>query len=112
MSGFLLRILINALVLVMVVVKLPGVFVDTLGGILLGAVIIGLVNAAIPFLLTMLQHPGVSLGRFTIAVNCFTPLAVVSALPGYRISGLLASVAGVALMTATSYMCSRIIRDR
>ena len=112
MSGFLLRILINAMVLVGVVANLPGVFVDTLGGILLGAVIIGLVNAAIPLLLTLLQHPGVSLGRFTIAVNCFTPLAVVNALPGYQISGLSSSIAGVALMAATSYVCSRMIRDR
>ena len=36
MAGFLLRILINAVILFAVVAKLPGIFVDTLGGTLLG----------------------------------------------------------------------------
>lgn len=112
MSGFLLRILINALVIFFIVAELPGVFVDTLGGTLLGSAIVGLANAAIRPLLSTLYLNGISLGGFTVAVNFFTPLAVVSALPGYQISSIIASVMGVVLMTVTSYTCTRVIRDR
>ena len=47
MSGFLLRIVINAVLMVLVVFELPGIFVDTFGGTLLGSAIIGFANAAI-----------------------------------------------------------------
>lgn len=112
MSGFLLRILINALVLFLVVAELPGVFVDTLGGTLLGSAIIGVANAAIRPLLSIMHLNGISLGGFTFAVNFFTPLAVVAALPGFQISSIIASVTGVVLMTVTSYTCTRVIRDK
>lgn len=112
MSGFLLRIVINALVLFLVVAELPGVFIDTLGGTLLGSAIIGVANAAIRPLLSIIYLNGISLGGFTFAVNFFTPWAVVAALPGFQISSIIASLTGVILMTVTSYTCTRVIRDK
>ena len=112
MSGFLLRIFINASVLFLIVAELPGVFVDTLGGSLLGSAIIGLANAAIRPLLSFIHLHGISLGSFTFAVNFFTPLAVVTAVPGYQISSIIASIMGILLMTVTSYTCTRVIRDK
>jgi len=47
MCGFLLRIIINAVLLFLVIGQLSGIFVDTLGGMLLGVLIIGIVNAAL-----------------------------------------------------------------
>ncbi|MDF2571563.1 MAG: Mycobacterial 4 phage holin, superfamily [Sporomusa sp.] len=114
MSGFLLRIIINAVILIVVVVELPGVFVDTLGGTLLGAAIVGLANAAIRPLLAIAALPFnmLTLGGITVMTNIFTPLVVVKALPGFQISGVLTSLTGVLLMTLCSFALSKVIHDR
>jgi putative membrane protein len=113
-TGFLLRIIINAVILIMLVVELPGVFVDTLGGTLLGGVIVGLANATIRPLLMLAALPFnfLTLGSITFMANIFTPFMVVKALPGFQISSVLASLTGILLMTLCSFTLSKIIQDR
>jgi Predicted membrane protein len=113
-AGFLLRIIINAIIICAIVAKLPGIFVDTLGGTLLGATIIGIANAAIRPLLTLASLPfnTVTVGFFTFVTNLFAPLAVVTALPGCQISSFLAPLAGISLMTLCSYTLTKVIQDR
>lgn len=114
MSGFLLRIIINAVIIYMVVVKLPGIFVDTLGGTLLGATIVGVANAAIRPLLSIVDLPltFLNLSGITVVTNVFTPLMVVKALPGFQITSIIASLVGIVLMTLCSITLSKVIRDR
>ena len=114
MCGFLLRIIINALVLFVVVVKLPGVFVDTLGTTLLGAAIIGIVNALIRpfFAFAKVKFTGLRLGGFTFAANIFTPFMVVQTMPGIQVYSALATIPGIVLMTACSFTLTKVIRDR
>ena len=114
MTGFLLRIIINAVILIMLVIELPGVFVDTLGGTLLGGVIVGLANAAIRPLLMIAALPFnlLTLGGITFMTNIFTPFMVVEALPGFQISSVMASLTGILLMTLCSFTLSKIIQDR
>lgn len=114
MTGFLLRIIINAVILIMLVVELPGIFVDTLGGTLLGGVIIGLANAAIRPLLMLAAAPFnlLTLGGITFMTNIFTPFMVVEALPGFQISSVLASLTSVLLMTLCSFTLTKLIQDR
>ncbi len=114
MSGFLLRILINAIIICAVVTELPGIFVDTLGGTLLGATIIGIANAAIRPLLTLAAMPlnAVTVGGVAFFTNLVAPLAVVKALPGFQVSSFVAPLAGILLMTLCSYTLTRVIQDR
>lgn len=114
MSGFLLRIIINAGFLCMVVVKLPGIFVDTLGGTLLGAAIIGLANAVIRPVLSLVAIPldSVAAGGLAFFTNLVAPVMVVMTLPGFQISSVLAPLAGILLMTACSYTLTKVIQDR
>lgn len=114
MTGFLLRIIINAVILIMLMAELPGIFVDTLGGTLLGGAIVGLANAAIRPLLLIAALPFnlMTLGSITFMTNIFTPFMVVKALPGFQISSMLASFTGVMLMTLCSFALSKIIHDR
>lgn len=114
MTGFLLRIIINAVLLIMLVVELPGIFVDTLGGTLLGGVIVGLANAAIRplFMIAALPFDLPTLGGITFMTNIFTPLMVVKALPGFQISSIVASLTGILLLTLCSFTLSKIIHDR
>ncbi|WP_425058444.1 hypothetical protein SCACP_30950 [Sporomusa carbonis] len=114
MTGFLLRIIVNAVILIVVVAELPGIFVDTLGGTLLGAVIVGLANAAIRPVLAIAALPfnALTLGGITFMTNIFTPLMVVKALPGIQISSAVMSAAGILLMTLCSFTLTKVIHDR
>ncbi len=114
MGGFLLRIVMNALILFFVVVQVPGVFVDTLGGTLAGATIIGFANAAIRPLLALAELPFTwqTLGGFTLFTNLLTPVMVVKTLPGYQIHSIIACLAGLLLVTVCSCTLSRVIKDR
>ena len=114
MTGFLLRIILNAVILVMLLAQLPGIFVDTLGGTLLGGVIVGLANAAIRPLLLLLAAPFnlFTLGSITFMTNIAAPFMVVKALPGFQISSMLASLTGILLMTVCSFTLTKLIHDR
>jgi len=114
LTGFLLRIIINAVILIMLAVELPGVIVDTLGGTLLGGAIVGLANAAIRPILLIAALPFnlPTLGSITFATNIFTPFMVVKTLPGFEISSLMTSIIGVMLLTLCSFALSKIIHDR
>lgn len=113
-SGFLLRIIINAVVLFFVTIQLPGIFVDTLGSTLLGAAIVGIANAAIRPLASLASLPfnTLTLGSLTFITNLFTPLMVAKTLPGVQISSMVASLTGILLMTVCSYTVTKMIRDR
>lgn len=114
MCGFLLRIIINAVVLFWVMAELPGVFVDTLGCTLLGATIVGIANAAVRPILTLASMPfnWLTVGGITFFTNIIAPLMVIKVLPGFQISSFLAPMAGVMLMTVCSSTLSKVIKDR
>lgn len=114
MCGFMLRIVINALVLFVLVFELPGIFVDTLGGALLGVLLVGLANALIRPLLFRRTKSICQwrLGGYTFLTNIIAPLAVIVTLPGYQIFSFLSSLAGVVCMTACSFTLSKVVEDR
>lgn len=114
MCGFLLRIIINALVLFWVMAELPGVFVDTLGCTLLGVTIVGIANAAVRPILMLASMPftWLTIGGLTFFTNIIAPLMVIKALPGFQISSFMAPMAGVLLMTVCSAALSKVIQDR
>ncbi|MBP2645021.1 MAG: rane protein of unknown function [Firmicutes bacterium] len=114
MSGFLLRIIINAMVLFLVAIKMPGIFIDTLGSTLLGAAIIGLVNAAIRTVFSFLSAPLdiVPLGGCTFITNLLAPFMLIKTIPGCQISSFLFPALGVMVMTVCSITLSKMIHDR
>ena len=114
MGGFLLRIMMNGTILFLVIIQFPGIFVDTLGSTLVGAAIIGLANAAIRPLLAIAELPFTwqTLGGFTLFTNLLTPIMVVKTLPGFQIHSMLATLAGLLLVTVCSYTLSKVIKDR
>lgn len=114
MCGFLLRMILNGVLLFLLIVELPGVFVDTLGGALLGAAIIGIANGVVrPLLALKDKHLNwVTLGGLTFFMNILTPFMVIKALPGFQIYSMIAPVTSVCLMTVCSCTLSRVIKDR
>ena len=114
MCGFMLRIIINALLLFLVIAELPGIFVDTLGGMLLGVAIIGIANAAVRPILLLMARPlnWLNLGGVTFCMNIFAPLLVVKTLPGFQIYSMMAPIIGVFFLTICSFTLSKVIQDR
>lgn len=114
MAGFLLRIVINGVLLFLLAVKLPGIFVDTLGGALAGAAIIGLTNAFIRPLLRFTAAPfnTLTLGGSTLFINVAALLMVVKTLPGIQISSFMMPLVGILLLTACSCTLSMVIADK
>lgn len=113
MCGFILRIVINGIVLFLVF-HLPGIFVDTLGGTLAGAAVIGVANAAIRPLLSLAAAPfdWITVGGITFFTNIAAPLMVVKTIPGIQVSSVLAPAVGVLFMTVFSSTVSKLIQDR
>lgn len=114
MCGFLLRIIINAVLLFIVIAELPGIFVDTLGGMLLGVAIVGVVNAALRPVLLLAERPlnWLHLGGATFVMNLLTPLVVIKSLPGFKIYSMISPIIGVLLVTICSFTLSKVIHDR
>jgi putative membrane protein len=114
MCGFLLRIIINAVLLFLIIVELPGIFVDTLGGMLLGVAIIGLVNATLRPILIRSDYilNWKKTGGVTFVMNVVTSLLVIKLLPGFQIYSMIAPVIGVLLLTICSCTLSKVIQDR
>ena len=114
MCGFMLRIVINAVLLFLVITELPGIFVDTLGGMLLGVAIVGITNAAVRPILMLTARPlnWIHLGGVTLFMNILTLMLVINILPGFQINGMTAPVVGVLFISICSFTLSKMIHDR
>lgn len=114
MTGFLLRIIINALALVWIATHIPGIFVDTLGSILVGAAVLGLANAVVRPLFTHRERPlrPAALWSVTVGLNVILTLIMARTLPGVQVHGLAAALAAWTLLTVLSGTLTRIIQDR
>jgi len=113
-SGFLLRCIFNGLVLVCAVVALPGVFVDSLGTTVLGAVVLGLANAFIrpSFIMFSVPLESTVLGWTTVITNITLPTVACRLLPGIQIQGFHSILVTIAGLSASSYLLTRYIQDR
>lgn len=114
MCGFLLRIIINAVILFLIIIELPGIFVDTLGGMLLGVVIIGIVNGTLRPILLKMARPfdWLNLGGVTFFMNIVISMLVIKMLPGFQVYSMIAPIIGVFLITICSCTLSKVIQDR
>ena len=114
MCGFMLRIVINAVLLFLVITELPGIFIDTLGGMLLGVAIVGIVNAAVRPILMLTDSTlnWRNLGSVTFIMNILLLMIIFKVLPGFQIYSVTAPVVGVLFITICSFTLSKVIHDR
>ena len=112
--SFLLRILVNAVVLFLISqFNLFNIHADTLVDTLIGAVVLGLVNAFVRPLLMLLSCPLVilTLGLFTLIINGVIFFFVLKLLPGWHVPGWWAAFWGAILLSVVSWIVSVIVRD-
>lgn len=106
MDGIILRTLITMLGLYLASVLIPGVSINGTGAFLLGAILLGLVNAFIrpvAFLLT-LPLTIVTLGLFLFVLNAAMFGLVAAILDSFYVAGFWSAVFGSIIVSLTSAM--------
>jgi len=115
MIGNLLTVLATALSLLVVDLVFPkGVDIANFPAALIAAVAIGLVNALVRPVLSLLSLPlnFLSLGLFSLVVNglCFWLASVI--VPGFYVNGLLAFILGPVILSSVSTFLNNYFAER
>ena len=113
--GFLIRLVLNAVALIAVAYIVPGIHVYGIGGALLAAFILGIVNAVIRPILIVISLPLeiLTLGFFVLVVNglCFWFVGALHV--GLYVDGFWPAFWGALLMAIASWVLSMLTgRDR
>ncbi len=113
MGDFLIRLLISALGLWLASAVVPGVGVDGPVTLLIAAVLLGVVNAIVRPVLTVLTLPLtlLTLGLFLLVVNAASIGLVAMFLPGFDVDGFMPGVGAAVVTGAVSWIGHAFLRD-
>jgi len=106
--GFLIHILVTAVLLLLVAKLVDGIEVDGFGAAVLSALGLGLVNAFLKPLALFLSWPVtlLTLGIFILVINALMLWLAAALVPGFRIRGFRPAFMGALLLTAFNWMVS------
>ncbi|MCY7278959.1 MAG: phage holin family protein [Phormidesmis sp. CAN_BIN44] len=114
MLGYLFVVLSTALSLLVVDIVLPGVNIASFPSALIAGVAIGLVNAFVKPILSLLTLPVnfLTLGLFSLVVNgiCFSLAAAIT--PGFGVHGILAFILGPVILSFASTFLNKYFAER
>lgn len=108
-----LRWIISALSILVVANLLPGFSVASFWTALWVALVLGLVNATIRWILIILTFPIniLTLGLFTFVINALMILLVSAIVPGFEVAGFWAAFWGAILLALISSLTNVLIRE-
>jgi len=114
MLGTLLTILATTLSLLVVDIIFPGVSIANFPAALIAAVAIGIVNAGVKPILSLLSLPLniLTLGGFSLIINglCFWLASLF--VPGFRVAGLIAFLVAPAIFSSTNTLISKYFGEK
>ncbi len=110
--GFLIRLIVNAIALIAVAYIVPGIHVSGIGGALIAALILGIVNAILRPILIVLSLPLelVTLGLFTLVINALLFWLVGALHVGLTVDGFWPAFFGAIVMAIVSWILSFLTR--
>lgn len=113
MKRFLVHWLVIALALWVTTWILPGVNVSSYVALAIAAIVLGLVNALVRPILTILTLPitVLTLGLFYLLVNGFTFLLTTWLVPGFEVSGYWWAVLGALVFSVISFFIGMFTGD-
>ena len=114
MKRFLIHWLVIALALWVTAYILPGVHIESAQALAIAAIVLGLVNALVRPILTLLTLPItiLTLGLFYFLVNGFTFLLVTKVVPGFGVSSYWWAVLGaLGVSIISSFVGSFVDKD-
>lgn len=112
--SFIIRLLVNAIALFLIShFNWFGIHADSITDTLIGAVVLGVVNAVLRPILMLLTCPlvVVTLGLFTLIINAIIFWFVLKILPGWHVPGFWSAFWGAIVVTIVSWIGSLIFRD-
>jgi putative membrane protein len=106
--GLLIRLILNAVALIIVAYVVPGVHVSGFVGALIAGLILGIVNAIIRPILVILSLPLeiLTLGLFTLVINAVLFWFVGALHVGLTVDGFWPAFWGALVMTIVSWILS------
>jgi len=111
--GFLFRVIVNALAIVLAAAIVPGVRIDGFLTALGAGLVLGLVNAVVRPVLLVLTLPItlLTLGLFLLVLNglCLWLVAVVVA--GFHVAGFWSAIGGALVVSAVSWLVTAVVSD-
>jgi len=105
--------ILSAVALMIVAHVVPGFYIRSFGAALIAAVVIGLVNATLGFLLKVLTFPFIilTLGLFWFVVNAVMLIVASKLVPGFVVTGFIPAFWG-AIVLALINMAFRALLPR
>lgn len=112
MSGFLTRLLINALALIVTAAIIPGLYLGGLFTAIIAALIWGIVNTLIRPILSFFTIPLqiLSLGIFTLVINALMLSLTAFLVPGFQILSFSAAFWGAIILSLISMVLTRLFK--
>jgi putative membrane protein len=112
--SLLLRLLLNALGVILVSYIVPGVQVDGFLTALVTAFVIGLINAIIRPVLLVLSLPIniLTLGLFTLVINALMFWLASALVPGFRVAGFGAALLGAIVFWVIAWATNVLVREQ
>ena len=111
--GFLLRVVVNALAIMLAASIVPGIAVDGLVAALAAAVLLGLINAFVRPVLLILTLPItlLTLGLFLLVLNGFCFWLVAWLVKGFHVAGFGSALLGALVVSVVSWIVTALISD-
>lgn len=111
--GFLVRVVVNALAILLAAVVVPGIRVDGFGSALVAGLVLGLVNAVVRPVLLFLTFPItlLTLGLFLFVLNGLCLWLVAAVVGGFHVAGFWAAVLGALVVSAASWLVTAVVSD-
>ena len=111
--GFLLRVVVNALAIMLAASIVSGIKVDGLVPALVGGLLLGLVNAIVRPVLIILTLPItlITLGLFLLVLNGFCFWLVASIVKGFYVAGFWSACLGALIVSIVSWIMTAMISD-
>ena len=111
--GFLLRVVVNALAIILAASILPGIQVDGLVPALAAALLLGLVNSFVRPVLLILTLPItlLTLGLFLFVLNGFCFWLVAWLVKGFHVSGFGSALLGSIVVSIVSWVVTALVSD-
>jgi putative membrane protein len=111
MRGFLVRLALNTLGILVAQALLPGITVQGAGAALLAALVLGILNATLRPILVLLTLPFTLLtfGLFLLVVNALLLMLVSGLVPGFEVHGFGTALVGSVVISAVGWLTSWLI---
>src|SRR5215468_10380783 len=111
--GFLLRVVVNILAIVLASSVVPGLRLDGVLPAVAAGVLLGLVNAVVRPVLLILTLPItlLTLGLFLLVLNGLCFWLVASVVKGFHVDGFWAAFVGALVVSAVSWIVTLLVAD-